>query len=107
MFHWYPRLAIAQPRIGGGAADAHGETRRQAADSFVYTELSSDVQRARTLVPTAVINAMAPTMIRPAMRAYSSTSPPASSANNLCPYVYSFDIFLRPSARIQPGYRSA
>src|SRR5438552_682898 len=44
-----------------------------------YIELFSDVQRATTLVPTAPMTAMAATTIRPAIRAYSSTSPPCSS----------------------------
>src|SRR5947199_316453 len=44
-----------------------------------YNELSTLVHLARTLLPTDVIAAMAATTIRPAIRAYSSTSPPCSS----------------------------
>src|SRR5438045_9169956 len=39
------------------------------------------VQRARTLVPVAPMIAIAQTTIRPRIRAYSITSPPASSAS--------------------------
>src|SRR4051812_33479452 len=46
-----------------------------------YSEPLSDVQRARTFVPTDVMTAIAATMIRPAIRAYSRTSPPASSTS--------------------------
>lgn len=42
-----------------------------------------DSQRASTLVPTAPITAIAATTIRPAINAYSRTSPPCSSATNL------------------------
>src|SRR5436309_891216 len=44
-----------------------------------YIELSSDDHLATTLVPTAPMMAMAATTIRPAISAYSSTSPPCSS----------------------------
>src|SRR5438105_2771762 len=45
--------------------------------------LSSEVQRPRTLVPTVPMTAIAVTMIRPAISAYSSTSPPLSSRSSL------------------------
>src|SRR5437016_4887034 len=48
-----------------------------------YSEVLSDVQRASTLSPTDEISAMAATTIRPAIRAYSITSPPCSSRTNL------------------------
>src|SRR5687768_8811746 len=47
-----------------------------------YIELFSEFQRASTLVPTEPMTAIAATTIRPAIRAYSSTSPPRSSRNN-------------------------
>src|SRR5436305_14371034 len=43
------------------------------------TELLSEPQRASTLSPTDAMTAIAATTISPAMRAYSSTSPPCSS----------------------------
>src|SRR5947209_1163095 len=53
-----------------------------------YSELFSEVQRARTLVPTDVMTAMAATTIRPAIKAYSRTSPPCSSRINLLKSVF-------------------
>src|SRR4051812_31674952 len=41
------------------------------------------VQRASTLVPTEPMTAIAATTIRPAIKAYSRTSPPASSRTSL------------------------
>src|SRR5436305_3225299 len=52
-------------------------------DNDDYIELLSEVQRASTLVPTVPMTAMAATTIRPAISAYSSTSPPRSSFTNL------------------------
>src|SRR4029077_9915002 len=53
-----------------------------------YIELLSDVQRASTLSPTDEISAMAPTMISPAISAYSITSPPCSSLRSF------FNVFM-------------
>src|SRR5258706_8890263 len=50
-----------------------------------YMELFRLCQRARTLPPTEVITAMAATTIRPAISAYSSTSPPCSSRISFLP----------------------
>ena len=44
-----------------------------------YIELLSEFQVASTLPPTELITAIAATTIKPAIRAYSSTSPPFSS----------------------------
>src|SRR3954463_13209817 len=44
-----------------------------------YREEFKLVHRARTLPPTEVMTAIAATTMRPAIRAYSSTSPPFSS----------------------------
>src|SRR5215212_11002473 len=44
--------------------------------------LLSEFQRPRTLVPTVPMTAIAVTTIRPAISAYSSTSPPVSSRNS-------------------------
>ena len=59
----------------GSAFNTHGS--RLAAPS--YSELFSEVQRAKTFVPTDVMTAIAATTISPAIRAYSRTSPPCSS----------------------------
>src|SRR5437773_640716 len=48
-----------------------------------YIELFSEVHLATTLLPTAPMTAIAATTIRPAISAYSSTSPPFSSLTNL------------------------
>src|SRR5436305_5199371 len=44
-----------------------------------YIELLSEFQRASTFVPTEPMTAIAATTIRPAISAYSRTSPPCSS----------------------------
>src|SRR3954469_22998086 len=54
------------------------------------------VQRARTLVPTEPITAMAAITIRPAIKAYSRTSPPASSRTSLANVFVSFFIVVSP-----------
>src|SRR5437762_2818806 len=53
-----------------------------------YSGLLSEVQGASTFVPTDVITAIAATTIRPAIRAYSNTSPPCSSDTNLLRSVF-------------------
>src|ERR1019366_8955078 len=48
-------------------------------DATAYIEEFSEFQRPRTLPPTELITAIAATTIKPAISAYSSTSPPCSS----------------------------
>ena len=43
-----------------------------------------EVHRARTLVPTVAMTAIAATVIRPAINTYSITSPPRSSTGEDC-----------------------
>src|SRR4029078_5126234 len=54
-------------------------SRRERNSENNYIELLSEVQRPSTFVPTVPMTAIAPTTIRPAISAYSSTSPPHSS----------------------------
>src|SRR4051812_47723681 len=62
---------------------ADQDSRRDVASRLpCYIDESIDVQRASTLPPTEPISAIAPTMINPAIRAYSRTSPPFSSRTN-------------------------
>jgi len=49
------------------------------AQRLAYIEVFIEFQLARTLLPTEAITAMAATTIKPAIKAYSRTSPPHSS----------------------------
>ena len=55
------------------------QERSQAGAAATHIDEFSEVQRASTFVPTDVIAAIAATTIKPAINAYSSTSPPSSS----------------------------
>src|SRR4051812_1604084 len=60
----------------------HLEARTITPNGHGYSELLSDVHLPTTLLPTALMIAIAATTIRPAIKAYSSTSPPCSSLTN-------------------------
>lgn len=52
------------------------------AEAYGYIALFSEFQRASTFVPTEPMTAIDATTIRPAIKAYSRTSPPRSSRIN-------------------------
>src|SRR6185503_3303407 len=68
---------------------------------MAYMLLLSEFQRARTLVPTEPMTAIAATTIRPATRAYSRTSPPCSSFTSRTRSV--FKAFIRSPLRGLPS----
>lgn len=78
-FDAFPREEESRPHL---ARYSHKNRRpvgkRRGRDTGIHIELSSEVHRANTLVPTDVIAGMAATTIRPTIRAYCSSSAPGS-----------------------------